>query len=59
MKKLTKQFIVVYDGDSMIRSLSAENKETFVPNELNSKEFDSEGELDDFVLTSKLIKYEE
>ena len=56
MKKLTKPFIVVYK-DHLITIASSNNSETIVPEILDSAEFDTQIELDNFVASNNL-KYE-
>lgn len=52
--KLTKQFIVVYNEKKEIISISSENSETYVGNGMLSAEFDTQIELDSFIVENQL-----
>jgi len=57
MKILTKQFIVIYDGETkaIIVQLS-DNATTYCPNNYQSAEFDTEQELQDYISENNLVE---
>lgn len=56
-KVLTKLCIVIYDSDTrMIRLKMLDNGTTYVPDELETAEFDTEQELEDFITENNLTE---
>jgi len=58
MKILTKSFIVIYDDNKNIIIRQTENKETYVGKGSKYAEFDSEDELNQFIVDNKLVEVE-
>lgn len=58
MKKLTKQFIVVYNNNKIVVK-STTNSETFVGNGNEGVEFDSNEELEEFIEQNNLTDPDE
>lgn len=58
MKKLEKQFIVVYDSEGKIVSKSVNNLETIIGEGKLFAEFDSEEELNQFIENNNLYEDE-
>lgn len=58
MKKLEKQFIVVYDSEEKIVSKSVNNLETIIGEGKLFAEFDSEEELNQFIENNNLYEDE-
>jgi len=54
MKKLTKPYIVVYDENNSIISKLTENRETTIGEGRFGAEFDTEEELNNFIIMSGL-----
>ncbi len=57
MKILTKQFILIYDGETnaIILQLS-DNVTTYCPNNYQSTEFHTEQELQDYISENNLVE---
>lgn len=58
MKKLTKQFTVVYNEEGQIIVKTDNNSETYVPEERLYAEFDTQEELDEFIVDNDLKEQE-